>query len=55
MSTAKTPIEPIIWEIRGYIREMSRILHPKIIPPAIDQIVALFYHRVCIVITFGNI
>ena len=36
-------VQPIIWEIEGYIRGVSRQIHPQIIPTTINQIVALFY------------
>ena len=40
-------IQPIIWEIDGYIREIGNELNPKIIPVGINQIIYMFYDPVC--------
>ena len=52
MTTEQTAFEQIIWEIDGYIREMKDILHPKIIPPGINQIISLFYDPVCLILQY---
>ena len=36
----------VIWEIEGYVREMGNTMHPKIIPPQINQIIYMFYSLV---------
>ena len=39
-----------ILEIDGYVREMSRVLHPIIIPIEINQTIYPFYYHVSIII-----
>ena len=41
-----TVIEPVIWEIDGYVREMAKQLDSHIIPTEINQIIYLFYDPV---------
>ena len=48
MAAADLDIEPIIWEIDGYVREMGNELYPTIIPSGINQIICIFYDPVCI-------
>ena len=36
-------VKQIIWEIEGYIRNVSKQLHPQIIPTGINQVISRFY------------
>ena len=40
-------LQPTIWEIDGYIREMGEVVYPTIIPTLINDIVHMFYDAVC--------
>ena len=46
-SYTQTQIEPVVWEIDGYVREISNELYPKIIPPEINYIIYMLYDPVC--------
>ena len=48
MAASDFIVEPIIWEIDGYVREMGHELIPSIIPCVINKII--FYDPVCRII-----
>ena len=48
MAAKLQDIEPVLFEVDGYVRNMSEKLHPNIIPREINQIIYLFYDPVCI-------